>query len=353
MSVGAATGARRAVLGLLALVLLAGCSGSSRSDASSSTTTPSAEAGGGAGAGGDEAAFPVTIEHMLGEVTIESRPERIVALGPADADIALALGITPVAITENPSLDGGISPWQEEYDLDGIEVLPADVGGVSPEAIVRLDPDLVLATTATATEDDFDAASRFDVPILAPIRGPVQDSWQELTLAIGRAVGETEAAEALVADVEARVDGVAADLPGLADKTFVVGAANAPGIVRVVDRPTDTTARFFLALGMRLPAALEAVENTTPVGATDLSYEQIDLLEADAVFLADTGGLHDQATSLPAFESLTAVQRGTYLAYSPTVAAGLRTPTPLSIPYVLDVVRPTLEATAAADPVDG
>ncbi len=336
--------ARRAGPVLLVLALLAGCSGSSRSsddDAASSTPVPTA---------GDDA-FPVTIEHMFGEVTIEARPRRVVALGPADADVALALGADLVAITENPSIDGGVSPWQATYDLDGIEVIPADLSGTSTEELVALAPDLVLATTATGTEDDFVAASRFDVPILAPLTGPQQDSWQDLTLAIGRALGETEAAEALVDEVEGAVAGVAADLPGLAGRTFVVGAANAPGIVRVVDRPTDTAAQFFLDLGMRLPAALEAVENANAVGATDLSYERIELLDADAIFLADTGALHDQATTLPAFEDLTAVQRGTYLAYSPTVAAGLRTPTPLSIPYVLDVVLPTLEATAAAAPV--
>ncbi len=322
------------------VVALGACSGTGSSSSATSTTVASADDG-----------FPVTIEHWLGEATVTARPERVVALGPADEDIALALGVTPVAMTENAGIDGGISPWLvDAFDLDGVEILPADLTGAPVEQLLDLDPDLVLATTATADPDDAETVARFDVPVIAPLRGPVQDTWDELTLAIGRALGETDQAEDLVEEVQAEIDDVAASLPELEGKTVVVGAANAPGIVRVVNRPTDTAARLLAELGLRLPPALEAIENPTPVGATDLSWEQVDLLDADVVLLADTGALHDELTSLDAFGQLPAVQRGSYVAYEPAVAAGLRVPTPLSIPYVLDAIAPALEAAAASTP---
>ncbi len=47
--------------------------------------------------------FPVTIDHALGTTTIPRAPERVVALGDQDADIAVALGMRPVAIAEQTS----------------------------------------------------------------------------------------------------------------------------------------------------------------------------------------------------------------------------------------------------------
>ena len=45
-------------------------------------------------------AFPVTIEHALGETTIESEPTRVATLGWTDPDSAVALGVVPVGATK-------------------------------------------------------------------------------------------------------------------------------------------------------------------------------------------------------------------------------------------------------------
>ena len=68
---------------------LAGCSTGSTSGteaAAEPTSTTSV----------DPDAFPVTIEHALGETTIESEPTRVATLGWTDHDHALALGVVPV-----------------------------------------------------------------------------------------------------------------------------------------------------------------------------------------------------------------------------------------------------------------
>ncbi|MEE2035269.1 iron-siderophore ABC transporter substrate-binding protein, partial [Rhodococcus sp. CC-R104] len=57
-------------------------------------------------------AFPATVDTMFGEVTIESRPERVAALGWGDADTALALGVEPVAAGDWLGCGGdGVGPW--------------------------------------------------------------------------------------------------------------------------------------------------------------------------------------------------------------------------------------------------
>jgi len=64
---------------------------------------------------------------------------------------------------------------------------------------------------------------------------------------------------------------------GRATVAVAASAASRPEI-RVVNRDTDTSARFFGELGMTVPAALEAIDNPTQVGAVDVSTERLDLV---------------------------------------------------------------------------
>lgn len=45
-----------------------------------------------------ESAFPVTIEHKFGSVTIAEEPQRVVSIGFTEQDPLLAVGVTPVAV---------------------------------------------------------------------------------------------------------------------------------------------------------------------------------------------------------------------------------------------------------------
>jgi len=350
VSRGRATGRRVAALGVtLALVATAAaCAGDGGGDADTSRTD-----GTGASVEQDASAFPVTIDHMFGRVTIEAPPRRIVALGMTEQDIALALGFTPLAMVANPYSDDGLFPWASEgRDLSGVELVPIDLDGPSIERLAALEPDLVLATTASGNEAMYEEVVDYGVPILPPITGPMADSWQDLTRVIARALGVEDLANGVIAEAEAAIDGLRTDLPGIEGRSFTVGVARTNG-VRVVNRPTDAVGRFFASLGMVVAPGLETVENDTAVGAVDLSLERLDLMEADALFM--TG--EDEAVGIvegsPLFGGLRAVEQGTYLRYEGTTAYGLRAPTPLSVPYVLDQIRPTLERVASLPPVAG
>lgn len=301
---------------------------------------------------GDEpdARFPVTIDHMLGSATIPAEPQRVVALGTADQDIAMALGVTPVAMIANPGDPSGRFPWTPaDADLTDVVMLPMEIGSTSVERIVALEPDLILATTASADASLYDQYAGAGVPIIAPLTGPVTDSWQDVTLTIGRALRREDAARDVVASVEAEIASVTTELPGLAGRTFVVGVASSATQIRVVSKGTDTSARLFHDLGMVVPADIEAQENPTAVGAIDISYERIDLLhDADAIFLATVGDSRAALERNGVFASLPAVTGGRYLPYDQTSAIGLRVPTPLSVPYLLEQIRPTLALVASS-----
>lgn len=57
-----------------------------------------------------DAIFPLTVEHALGEVIIPAAPQRVVALMDRDVDTLLALGIKPVAVRSWYNFDEGAGP---------------------------------------------------------------------------------------------------------------------------------------------------------------------------------------------------------------------------------------------------
>jgi iron complex transport system substrate-binding protein len=73
--------------------------------------------------------------------------------------------------------------------------------------------------------------------------------------------------------------------------------------------------------------------------------EQVELLDSDVlVILANDGDPED----LPGYTDLPAVTSGAVSEMAFGTVVGLNTPTPLSVPFVLDELLPTLEAAAAS-----
>lgn len=333
-----------------ALLALPACSGSSADDGSDDAAPPTSEAGADTPA---EDAFPVTIEHMLGEATIDEQPTAVATLGTADFDTVVALGVQPIVGVHAPGQPGTVFPWLEgEVDPDALLLVDAEQLAVSAEAIIAEGPDLVLGTTANGTEADYEQYSGFGVPLIGPITAPYQDTWQERTTAIGQALGLSAEAEEAIAAAEQAIADFSADRPGLAGKTFVIANSIGGGQVRVVTAPTSSSARLLAELGLEVPEALAALE-PEPDGAVTLSLEQLDLLNADVILLTGRDGDSSPVTDNPTFADLPAVERGTVLTYDRYLGTGLRTPSTLSIPWTLDQLDDVLTAVAEAPAVAG
>jgi iron complex transport system substrate-binding protein len=325
-------------------VIAAACSGGSPS-----TTTALVDGSVATDAEVDQDAFPVQIDHMLGSITIESAPQRVVALGMADADIAIALGVTPLTVIEDPNHPGRPYPWLDgKLDLDQTELIPQlATGQVSLEHILSLRPDLVLATTATGTIDSYDAATAAGVPVLVPATGFLEDTWQDLTRSIGKALGRSARAEALIAETEGVIEAFAAAHAGLEGKTFVVALDRGPEGFNVLNDPDNSSVRLFTGFGMQLPPRLLAATGGDTAGGKQVATEQVGLLDADVLFMTTASDVEPRIKTDPIFQSLGVVQRGDYLAWKPEVAGGIRIASPLSIPYVLDQIEPTLARVAS------
>lgn len=318
-------------------IALVGCSGSGDDDGDSAATTTTRPA-----ASEEATAFePVTIEHRFGTTEIAARPERIVSLDTQWTDVLTALDAPLVGHLRDTTLQEDFA-WQEGLD-DSTPLIAssaADMGDLMEE-IIALDPDLIVVTYLAEDQADVDDLTEI-APTISPLSDSQVDTWQDIAGTAGQVLGEPEAADALIADVEGEVDAVAADLPGLEGRSFTF-ANYVPGdAMYVLSDPEDGANVLFGQLGLVIAPAILDAEDDSP-GRVKLSLEMVDLLDADLVMVLTNGADPEE---IPGFRDLPAVAAGATLEMDYSTAVALNTPTPLSIPYALGLLRPALTAAA-------
>ena len=323
------TTSRAAALVAAAALVLTAC-GDDDSDSDSS--------GGGDGGGSSSSdAFPVTIETAFGDVTIDEEPTRVVALGWSDAETALALGVQPVGASDWLAFGGeGVGPWAEgRYDSapEIIETQEPDL-----EAIAALEPDLILDTRSDATQDRYDSLRQIAPTIGQPEgAGPYQTSWQQQVDLVGQALGRTEQAEQLTAELEQRISGEAAAHPEFAGVEVAVAAYTSEGFGAYVRG--DGRVDFMEALGFVNSPAIqaEAGENFfIPV-----SEEQVSLLDSGLTVVFPISTEVSDITGNPLWGTLSSVQEGrAVILEDEAVANAFSANSVLSIEYALDNAVP-------------
>lgn len=328
---------RAAIAVVLATLLLAACGGGSAGeasgDAADAAATPAAED-----------AFPVTVSHQYGETTITEPPERVVALETVYLDALLALGVTPVGALNFDYDPSGVAPWAQDALDPEQTTLISVTDGVSPEQIAQLQPDLIFGSYAVAQDQAmYDTLSEL-APTTGLLGDGVEGTWQEVTLAVGKALGRTEQAEEVVAEAEGAIDQVVSDLPGLEGKTQALAAVMGPGQLGVIANPEDNATKFLGELGL---SVAPGIADLTTQESSVLSMEQLERLDGDLLLVGSfaPGGLEELEAS-PLFQQLPAVQSGAYAALDTATLTGIRTPTTLNVPDVLEQIRPALEAAA-------
>lgn len=310
---------KRAALLTLLLGLLAGCS----------TAPAPPEAAG------------VPVPHRLGTAFAPPHPARVVALGPADLDAALALGVRPVGV--GLPLSAEIPPWAQRPDWHPVTLRPTD-GGYSTEAIAELHPDLILAGSDYYIDREYPALSAL-APTTAFEHAPDEEPWQVTTRQAGRALGRAAEADRLVTATEDRVRTASAAHPRLAGAEFAVTLAHGPGGLGVIRSPRDVTVRTLTEFGLRLsPAAA----NLPGQGfAAQVSAENLAQVDTDVLITAyPNPALRPELESAPVFRNLRAVRDGGYLPVDGPNWPALREPGVLALPYLIDHVLPGLAEAA-------
>jgi iron complex transport system substrate-binding protein len=342
-------------LATAAVLLAAGCGGDDDDDAAPSATAtatvgsaaPGADPTGSVTPSAD--AFPVTFETKFGTTTIEDPPQRVVSVGYTEADLILALGVTPVAIRdwygEQPN---GLWPWAAESQAaqaGPIEVIPSDA--INYEQVAGLRPDVIFAIGAGIEQAEFDKLSA-----IAPVVAQTDEyndfgtPWDVTQLMIGEALGLEAEAQALVDDVEGQIDAVVEAHPGWQGRSGVVAVINADGSAGAFT-DGDNRGHMLTQLGFAIPE-----EITTIAGESfyaDISAEQIGLLDTDLlVYTSFPASERPTIDALPLVQGLSAIAEGRNVFLDDVTAGAMSFSSTLSIPYALDLLVPQIEQALAA-----
>jgi iron complex transport system substrate-binding protein len=288
---------RGAALLAAAALVVTGC-GSDDDDTGSSS--------GGSDGGSSSGAFPVTVRTAFGEVEIEEEPTRVVALGWGDAETALALGVQPVGASDWLAFGGeGVGPWSEGLYDEAPEII--ETLEPSLEAIAALEPDLILDTKSDGTQERYDLLSQI-APTVGQPEGveAYQTTWDQQLELVGQALGRTDEAEEIGAEVAQAFEDAAAANPEFEGTEVAVAAFTSEGFGAYVQG--DARVDFMEELGFVNKPAIQ--EQATDNFFVAVSEEQIPVLDAGLTVAFPIYVEASEFTSNPLWQTLPSVQEG-------------------------------------------
>lgn len=334
-----------AVVALLAL--LAGCSTGATGDPAETAAGADVER---------EGEFPRTITHAYGETELTEAPQRVATVSWVNADVSLALGVVPVGMPAN-SFGGNAAGSTDWFDAELAEVggeMPetySETDGINAEAIAAVEPDIILGAYSGMTQEQYDTLSEI-APTIAMPEGdvPFGTPWQDSTRLIGEALGLSESADELIADVEGQIAQVAADHPEIEGTTFVWGTVDPDATEKIYAfTDVDNRPRFLEQLGMvQAPAVSEAAAASPDEFAISWSPERADELESDIlVTYAASPDVREAIESDPLLGRIPAVAADRMVVQTDQQQVlAISASSPLSLPWALDNVVPEIVAAA-------
>ena len=275
---------------------------------------------------GSSGAFPVIIEHPLGETTIPAQPQRIVTTNDTEPlDCLLAMGVKPVlyGFTDGYGL-GGLTPWVEAIGVSGVESFDNLERQVDLELIAAGQPDLILDTwTAKDVYQQMSAIA----PTLV-IKNDDNVPWQDVQRMVGLATGYEQAAEDAIADTEAIIPEQAARVAQFADLTVIIA-------YQFFDELLINGAQ--VAIGRLIEQLGLTVEAPDPANITFLSLEQWQSVDGPDLIISPEFFGEDIAKQeeSPLFRSLPAVRNGHYVVLPVEVSQAAYLESTLSVRWVL------------------
>ena len=240
------------------LLSVAGCSGAVSSADGESSPGSSVAAGG----------WPRTVASAKGDVTLESKPERIVSTSLTLTGTLLAIKAPVIASgATNPNTSvsdeqGFFTQWSEVAEERGVKRLYSN-SEPSVEAVLAEDPDLIIVS-ATGGDSAVDLYDQFAKIAPTLVIGYDDKSWQELAPLLGEATGHEADAEAALEDFSAQVDETASaiSLPPQPVSAFVYnedGTAN-------LWTPESAQGKLLTSVGFEIAELPDSVDRGTSMG---------------------------------------------------------------------------------------
>lgn len=292
----------------------------------------------------------VTIESALGTATIEEAPERIVTLGQGSTETAIALGTVPVGMEEYPwgSDDTGYLPWVYEEVTERGEELPEQFTGATEldiEAILELQPDLILAPWSGVTQEQYDLLADI-APTVAYPEQPWTIEWEQQIEIIGEAMGQSNDAQGLIDDINTQFEQAAVDdYEGL---TFSYIYNTGPGTLGVF-YPEEQRVAMVSAMGLTPDPVIDELRTEFDAPGTQsalIGLENADQLrDSDLIFTFYMDEANREETEAqPLYAGIPAVEQGAVVASAdqPFVTASSLI-NPLTVPWTIERYQPLID----------
>ncbi len=324
---------------LVALIVagaaLAGCS----DDSSDSAATTAPETTG--------AAFPVTIDTAYGEITVDEKPQRIVALSGRHIELLSLIDEQPVAFTDYGADNAELLdayPWMEgTFTGEADPRLFTGEGLPSAEAVAAYEPDLILTTIWQTDEQLYEQLSQIAPTYVGTAVG-TNTSWQDDLTALATLTGNDTAVVAETeAELAAALEASAERLPGLQGKTFQLAVLTDPETLTLTEYGVSPVMGLGLVPGDDQPTTVEEGGADSPT----ISRENVEKLTADVVLIPSRMPGNDTALKAdPRVETLPASENGTLLFLTPQQWNAINGGSAVSEMWWLEQMTPVLEASA-------
>lgn len=315
-----------------ALLVLTGCSAGSNSGDGTASGTPSSSS---------SSAFPVTVSTKFGDVTIEKKPERVVALGWGDAETALALGVQPVGASDWLGFGGeGVGPWAKGL----YTTAPKIIGTLEPsyEAVAALHPDLILDTKSSGDKARYDKLAAIAPTVDVPKGGDnyLTSFSQQMTL-ISTALGEKAKGQQLVSQSTSQVAAIAKAHPEWKGLTVTAATKTSEGWGAYIQgsERVDQLEKLGFVQNPKI-AALKA--NSTGFSVS-ISEENLDLIDSDLIVAFPIYIKKSAITDDAGWKDLSAVKKDHAVVIDGDLSAAYSLGTSLSRAYALKSLVPLLE----------
>lgn len=283
--------------------------------------------------------YPVTVGTPFGDITLDKKPERIVAIDVSSIDMLTAIDVQPTAVNAlSPSdEDEAISytPWLKgtytgEYD-------PKMVSGeykVVAEAVAAHQPDLIVwVPVAEIDKEQYELLSTI-APTYTPAL-PADREWKDVFKDVGALTGKVKEVEAEIADAENELATARQSLPGLEGATLNIGFSLGESGVKL------TTESWYQDLGI-VPANSQP---TKAEGSTVISAENIDLLSGDILVLLANEEVQADFLKDPRVADLPASKNGALIFIDEGISNASTRQGPQALTYLLQRIVPLLEQT--------
>ncbi|MFZ3474893.1 iron-siderophore ABC transporter substrate-binding protein [Streptomyces sp. 4.24] len=289
---------------------------------------------------GSEAGFPVKVATKFGDITVNKKPQRVVALGWGDAETALALGVQPVGASDWLAFGGdGVGPWAKGLYTKS----PEKIGTLEPEyeKIAALKPDLILDTKSSGDQKRHDTLSKIAPTIGVPKGGDQYlTNWESQTTMVADALGLHAKGAELIAGVEGKFKAAVAQHPEFQGKTVTAGSLTSVGYGAYVHGSGRVD--FLERLGFKNNPKVDAKAGGSFF--TEVSREDLDLLDADLVIMGPIGVPSAKVKDDALYREIPAAKAGRAIVFEPesTLSTAFATDSVLSVSHALDQVVPEI-----------